>query len=318
MMDFFKELENLMHTEPRIALNNVRAVNSEYANACINNKNCYMIFGSDHNEDCLYSTWMYDCKDSVDCSFIRDSQLCYECTDCAKCYNAKYLQDCDNCRDSEYLYGCTGCDHCFCCAGLFRKSYCVKNKQCERDEYFEKVEKMKKEGNIEKEFENVQLKTPRRFAHALDNEDCTGDYICHCKNTHDSFDVQQCWDCGYLANGVYGIKDCYDVSYLENAEMCYEGISNWGFDMNFCNYCWFCSGMEYCDTCYDCKNCYGCVCLKNKQYHILNKPYKKDEYEKKVKEIKDQLKREGKYGRVFIQSPYAFDQTIASDYYPSC
>jgi len=36
--------------------------------------------------------------------------------------------------------------------------------------------------------------------------------------------------------------------------------------------------------------------LKDKQFYILNKPYEKEEYLKKVEEIKKGLRDAGKYG----------------------
>lgn len=311
-MSFFEKYKKLQLKTPRIALNNTRAVNSVYANGCINNKNCYMIFGSDHNEDLMYSTWVYDSKDCTDCSFVRKSELCYECTDCHECYNCEHLQDCDNCRDSAYLYGCTGCANCFLCASLIRKEYCIMNEQYGRDEYFARVREIT---DIEAKFEEIQLRTPRKFARALNNEKATGDYIYHCKNTHDSFDVEDCEDSGHLYCAVYGIKDCYDVTYLEHAELCYEGISNWGFNMNFCNACWYCANLEYCDFCQDCKDCFGCISLKGKQYYILNEPYERDEYFARVKEIKDELRARNEYNRVFPESPFKREDTAFMDYY---
>jgi hypothetical protein len=45
--------------------------------------------------------------------------------------------------------------------------------------------------------------------------------------------------------------------------------------------------------CHDCQSCLGCVGLRHKRYCILNRQFKKEEYLKKVKEIKD-----GLFGRV--------------------
>lgn len=37
--------------------------------------------------------------------------------------------------------------------------------------------------------------------------------------------------------------------------------------------------------CLNCAHCFGCVNLRNQQYHIFNKQYSKEEYEKKLKEF---------------------------------
>ena len=38
-------------------------------------------------------------------------------------------------------------------------------------------------------------------------------------------------------------------------------------------------------NCSNCQNCVGCVNLKNKNYHIFNQPYSKEEYSTKIKEL---------------------------------
>lgn len=43
---------------------------------------------------------------------------------------------------------------------------------------------------------------------------------------------------------------------------------------------------NYCHNCYNCYNCYMCVGLENKKYCILNEQYTKEEYEKKMKELR--------------------------------
>ena len=51
---FFSQFEKLRKETPNVALYNVNSVNSEYANHCLDTKNCYMIFGSYSVEDSLY------------------------------------------------------------------------------------------------------------------------------------------------------------------------------------------------------------------------------------------------------------------------
>ena len=127
---------------PRIALINMKAVNSEYCTWSIGNKNCYMCFAADYNEDCLWSRWLYFSKDSVDCSFSHKGTLCYECLDSNGCYNCNYCHDCENCTDSECLYDCIGCNNCIGCAGLRRQQYNIFNKKYSKENYFQMLAKI--------------------------------------------------------------------------------------------------------------------------------------------------------------------------------
>jgi hypothetical protein len=71
----------------------------------------------------------------------------------------------------------------------------------------------------------------------------------------------------------------------------------------------FSSDLEYCELIANSKNCFGCVGLNHKEFYILNQPYSREDYFKRVAEIKDQLKREGSYGRWF-PSTYPIEDTV--------
>jgi hypothetical protein len=78
----------------------------------------------------------------------------------------------------------------------------------------------------------------------------------------------------------------FDAYNTFSCELCYECMD--------CSNCYSCKWCEYCKNCsnvqfsYDligCQNCFGCVGLRNTKYYIFNKPYSKEEYEQKIKEI---------------------------------
>jgi len=48
-----------------------------------------------------------------------------------------------------------------------------------------------------------------------------------------------------------------------------------------------CSNCSDCSDCSYCSDCYGCRNLKDKKYCICNVQLTKEEYEKKIKEVKD-------------------------------
>ena len=124
------------------------------------------------------------------------------------------------------------------------------------------------------------------------NDDGVGSV--NCEYTYDCAFSKNCYMhvCGwYVENGLYmydvnhakDIMDCWNVN---NSELMYESVN--------CDKCYNC---KFCDLCFDsnncafgydlrgCSNCVMCVGLRNKQYHILNQPYSKEEYEKKLEAL---------------------------------
>jgi len=49
---FFEQFDELMRSTPKISVFTSQNVNSDYTNGAQQDKNCYMIFVSDHDEDC--------------------------------------------------------------------------------------------------------------------------------------------------------------------------------------------------------------------------------------------------------------------------
>ena len=122
-----------------MARSSISCVNSEYINQAGWCKNCYLIFESDYDEDCMYSSFLYDSKTCLDVYQGQACELCYEIIDCRRCYNLKYSQDCENCSDSWFLKNCIGCKHCFGCVNLRNKEYYWNNTPLTKEQYEEKL-----------------------------------------------------------------------------------------------------------------------------------------------------------------------------------
>ena len=88
---FFEQYHELLKTVPSIGIvkqgNNI---NSEYANRSSDNKNSYLVFGSNANENINYGSWINDSRDSMDCFSLFKSENCYECVDCVNSPNLFY------------------------------------------------------------------------------------------------------------------------------------------------------------------------------------------------------------------------------------
>ncbi len=68
----------------------------------------------------------------------------YECMTCGGgCFNLKFCFNCwENARDLEYCVYSMGSSNCFGCVGLYKKEYCIFNKQHTKEEYFALREKI--------------------------------------------------------------------------------------------------------------------------------------------------------------------------------
>jgi len=129
------------------------------------------------------------------------------------------------------------------------------------------------------QFQKITEKTPRC---ALYNVNCVNSDYCQQvvddKDCYLCFVAKGCEGCmhsGYALND----RDCFDSSYIVNCELSYECVD--------CSHAYHCLFSQNCHNCNDiwfsydlsgCKNCFGCVNLRNKEFHIFNKPYSKEEY----------------------------------------
>lgn len=106
-------------------------------------------------------------------------------------------------------------------------------------------------------------------------------------------------NCAYSRGLVY-CKDVFDAYFNEKIEGGYEIINThnssglvYAQNTNDCVNCWYMHG------CSGCQNCFGCVNLRNKSYHILNRPFSKEDYEKRIAGIKGSYEKTEKFRREF-------------------
>ena len=66
----------------------------------------------------------------------------------------------------------------------------------------------------------------------------------------------------------------------------HKAKNNHCYYCDHCTYCTYCTYCHDCDHCDYCDDCYMCVGLSDKRYCILNEQYTKEEYAKKMKEIR--------------------------------
>jgi len=321
---FFEQFDELYRLVPKRALlKGTGSVNCNYASLVWASEDWYLIFNGTNSKQCLYTDGMSDVENCVDCSQIRNSSNCYEAIDVINCNRCFYIQDCLNCSFSSYLFDCINCNDCFACIWLRNKSYCIFNTQYSREEYQREKQKLVEAHFSAKDFYEFTLDFPRLDLKIVSSENATGNMIYNSQNIHDSYEVYDAQDVRYCVNIYRGAHDCMDVNvWLNNGNKLYEvSLSNKScHNILFSHDCWnFCENLIYCSECKKTQDCFGCCWLLNKQYCILNKQYSKEEYEKIVPKIIKHMQEQWEWGEFFPMwvSPFGYNETAASEFYPS-
>lgn len=112
--------------------------------------------------------------------------------------------------------------------------------------------------------------------HCVGNKDCylnVGSDLCEgCQFTYWAIRCVDCYDCSL----IYDCELCYDCVDLRLSFNC-QHVDN-SESMIDCEYCYDCTG---------CQKCFGCTKLRHKEYHFLNKPLTKDQYEAHIRYINE-------------------------------
>lgn len=112
-------------------------------------------------------------------------------------------------------------------------------------------------------------------------------YSLNLKNCYQAPSVDTAEDCAYIGGTVLRAKSSLDLNQSTDSEFSYELVdctkSN---KLRFCQTCEGCADSYLLYDCRNCSDCVGCVGLRSKQYCIFNQQYSKDEYLKKVQELK--------------------------------
>lgn len=333
---FFVQFRELMQKVPHMALmndNNIGSINSEYTQDFARAKNCYMAFVGWKVENAMYSYYVAAGKDIMDCMNIKSkNEFIYECIRCADSYKLKYSQNSKACVDSAFMVDCINCTDCLMCTGLQNKKYHYKNQEYSREEYLKILEQYKLETfsgvqNAIKEFDEFLLKHPRRCVSSFRVINCTGDILSDSKNLKECFNLKKAENCRWVQNGD-APKDSYDMSVGGELSECYEDVT---CDLSSRNlfgfFSWKNQDVQYTHHCHTSKDLFGCVGLRNAQYCVFNKQYTKEEYEKLVQKIiqqmeevpyKDKIGSLYRYGEFYPidLSPFGYNETVAPELFP--
>src|SRR3989344_2391987 len=329
--DFVSQIKSLVKRVPRLALTQIKSINSEYTNFSAENKNCYLCVIALENEDSAYSSTIFYSRDCFDCLDVSKCEQCYGCLRCDKCTRCAFCSFSENLLDSISCFDCRGLTSCFGSVGLRNKSHCWLNEQLSKEEYLERLSKYLSDLSFKKEedkkYLNLLMSFPRRFAYIVKSSDSIGDYIINSKRCINCFKAQDMIDSKNIVRASE-MEDSLDVSYDDRSELSYEIMSGeQDHKFFFGNTCWYSSGIQYCSFCFDSQSLFACIGLRNKSYCILNKQYTKEEYEallpRIIKHMNDMpyIDKKGRvyrYGEFFPPelSHFSYNETIAQEYFP--
>jgi hypothetical protein len=324
---FFEQWSELFHKVPMLGIVNDRItlVNSDYVSYVTDAKNCYLCFAANYLEDCMYSDYIWESKDTVDCSNSTKLELCYECVDCDRLFNCNYLTNSQGCADCYLGYDLKNCQSCFACIQLRNAKYHFLNKRLTKEEYKKRVKETLANPELleqtKKKYEKLTLKHPREYARLLRCENSTGDAIKNCKNCHNCFEGYGGEDIKWVINFPGELKDCYDISGCARLELSIEGhaVGLGGYNLKYCNT--IINGgrdMTYCAFTDGGREQFGCIGTKKAKHCILNKQYTKEEYEKLVPKLIEHMTKTGEWGEFYPAdlSPFKYEETVANLYFP--
>lgn len=220
-----------------------------------------------------------------------------------KDYDLPLPKKCPRCRKKEReewlytpLYTETQCDICKKNVLIPYRSTNGRSVLCSKCKYEQRI----KYGNPKtpynpsksffQQFKDLLLQFPITGIDLYENENhnknSTRSYeISFCNNTIDSFDLSKCFNSVCVQNAI-STTNCVDCTFTNRCENSFELVS--------CDSCYFssnsvdcedCKYIQHCDNCIRCENCFGCSGLRDKKYHIFNKKFNKEDYEKQISEL---------------------------------
>jgi hypothetical protein len=334
-LPFLEQLKELWAEVPDISVLNINPVNSEYCSITEGNKNCYLVFGGDFNENTLYSTYIFRSRECVDTYWVQNSEYNYETIDCTACSRLFYSRYCESSYNSAFLFNCRNCHDCFGSANLVSRSYVFFNEQYSKEEYAEKLKEfdLATASGVQKAKERFaahMIKYPRRFAKMIQVVNSSGDNLENCRNCQRCFDVfEGAENCSDVFLVYSKVKDSIDTDHAGlSSELAYESSAVYPASrVFFSRFVFNCHDIQYSYNVHNAGNLFGSIGVRNKQYCILNKQYSKEDYEALVPKIIEHMKampyvdakgRTHAYGEFFPveMSPFAYNETISQEMYP--
>lgn len=322
---FYEQLWELFRRCPiphNIGANNE---NCDYTDDWWSSKNCYLSHSGFACEDCDYCYRVLRLKDCQHCVFSADSELCSEIVNSEHCHSLVRAISCRGCYDSAFLFDCRDCSDCFMCWNLRRKRHCIENVQYSPEEYRRRraeyaLHDRSTYDALCARFESIVLN--RALWKSLELVRCEnvhGTFLNQARDVHEGFYLSEAEDSALILRG-HALKSCLECVSPLGSELCFRSVlaQDTCYDIRNCLNVVRCRRLEYSAQCMQCTDCFGCCGLVGKQYCILNTQYSKEEYERRVGEIRSWLERDPANAEFFPSyfAPNSYQESLADVYYP--
>lgn len=252
------------------------------------------------SEDVYFSINISNSKDIYNSTRVDKSSLVY---DSVMIYNSHWIFFSDainNCKNIYFSYDLRDCEECIFCSNLVWKKYMIYNKQYEKIDY-EKIKENLKQNmasykwleRLLSDFENLKVKALRRWTYNIWWDKVLWDQL---NNWHDTlfwFRMDEPDDCFNAANWFPATqKKIYNSFGFGRVENMYFWQWSWPWtNLHFVLNIQESSNIYFSQKMKWCHNCIWCYWLQNAEYHILNKAYTKEEYEKLFPEILENIRK---------------------------
>jgi hypothetical protein len=318
MMRSYFPVPQFLNREPNV-------LNSPYSSGGRNLKNGYFCFGCYDTENVWYTNHTKTTKNIMDSRVVKNSEWVFNGYFSEHLYKSSFIFFSKSCIDSMFLYDCRNCINCFGCVNLRNKSHCIWNKQYTKEEYESFI---KSNYPLSIDFINKSNKTffdlvyslPLNASCNVNTQNSEGVLL---QSSSDMFDVFDSFNSQNVrhSDGAISHKDSMDFLFSggnsHHLYMC-TNVGSQSSNVKFSVSSKFCSDSEFIFNSKNCSNCFMCFGLQNKSYCILNKQYSKDEYFKKVDDIKSKMILLGEYndGLGMEFSAQAYNFSIAQFSFP--
>ena len=321
---FFEQFKKLLYQTPIPSLTvDFESENSQYQIYSWKMKNCYMLFASWGCEDTMYSSRMIKTNYVIDSLDWTNLEKCYQIINSENCYWCFYTINWNNCQNCYFSYDLENCSDCTLCYNLVWKKYCIENIEYSKEEYFKKIEEIKKQ-KVETWWNfinDIMKKCINKNLMMVNCENCVWDNLKSCKSCNKCYHFESAENCKYCENWWMWCYNSHDWRWIwENLQFWYEILDTWiNATRNwFLISCYTCNNTFYSINCHNSSELFGCIWLKNKSYCILNKQYSKEEYEKIVPKIIKKMEKDWEWWEFFPScfSPFWYNETVAEEYFP--
>jgi hypothetical protein len=218
---------------------------------------------------------------------------------------------------------------------LRNKSYCIFNKQYDKEKYKTELEVMKLHSwsgvqKVRALAEELWRKSPVKYQHRVQVSHSEGDYLYNGTELHNCFFVGTAQNMRHCQSVIYPPnRDGMDITSSDNTELAYETLccGLGAYKTLAIVDCTNTNESAYSINCRNVNNVFGCVAIRSKDYCILNKQYSKEKYLELLPKIKKHMNdmpyidaqgRVYKYGEFFPfdMSSVGYNQSQAFEYFP--